>query len=163
MMAGYCEDYSMSVNAEHAYAEGLCPASRTGVPAELVRRFCVPVEWHHTSARYNRTEFYDRHAVRVTFGLEPEDGEHKVDQEAVEALALKPALDTRIYTGCSVEWVEWVGRFANHQRPITHKAGPCTVAVRGQTATITLSDGQTFRKRLGTRGLRITHGQEVFG
>ena len=77
-MAGY-HGYSMSNNAVSAYEAGEKPiskwtkkaiveeAERAGFPAEAMeavkkrtdlKSFLKRSSWHHTSARYNRTDFY---------------------------------------------------------------------------------------------------------
>ena len=60
-MAGY-DGWSMSNNARDAYAYGEMPASRvasaTGLTTAEVRRLCNPTSWHHTSSKFNRTDFY---------------------------------------------------------------------------------------------------------
>lgn len=68
-MAGY-DGFSMSNNALAARNEGRYPASVVADRVAKFRRFrgCTAAdvravlsasEWHHTSARYNRTSFYD--------------------------------------------------------------------------------------------------------
>lgn len=60
-MAGYNWNKGMSNNAVYAYEEGLRPYSKLSawqkraVDAGAVR----PREWHHTSAKFNRTNFFD--------------------------------------------------------------------------------------------------------
>lgn len=80
-MAGY-DGYSMSNNARAAYEEGKAPLSKwtksailqrmqeNGTPAEFIqlaakypaevvkRVLLFSAEWHHTSAKYNETKFY---------------------------------------------------------------------------------------------------------
>lgn len=82
-MAGYMQDYSMSNNAFDAYCDGLAPISKwtkqmltqriaeldpQGSLADRVKKlplaflrdtFLRCTEWHHTSSRYNRTDFYE--------------------------------------------------------------------------------------------------------
>ena len=75
-MAGY-DGYSMSNRARQAYSEGLLPASKmvTQLKKRYPRSFrglTVAIfrevvgrgdEWHHTSAKYNQTEFYSMKSV----------------------------------------------------------------------------------------------------
>jgi hypothetical protein len=63
----------MSNNAVEAYAEGKKPVSRItkedvaefGIDAGItffrwyVKRYCRPCEWHHSSPKFNQTNFYD--------------------------------------------------------------------------------------------------------
>lgn len=61
---GYDWSCGMSVNAVDAYDRGLLPASKIarkigrGVTAADVAAVLNPAEWHHTSARFNKTNFY---------------------------------------------------------------------------------------------------------
>lgn len=64
-------DYSMSVNAATAYSEGKKPLSQfttadmpDGWTLAAAKRAAkceawIPCEWHHTSCKYNKTDFYD--------------------------------------------------------------------------------------------------------
>ena len=60
-MAGY-DGHSMSNNARDAYAQGKMPASKLakklGVATPTIRHFFDACEWHHTSKKYNQTDFY---------------------------------------------------------------------------------------------------------
>ena len=71
-MAGYI-GRSMSVNAMEAHADGKKPVScitkediekhdiKEGITffRWYVKNCCQSCEWHHTSAKYNQTSFYD--------------------------------------------------------------------------------------------------------
>lgn len=152
-MSGYNYQMGMSNNAVNAYCEGLVPASKIpGVPAALVRQYARPAEWHHTSKAYNRTDFYWPGDVRALFGLESNE-DQAPDPRAVAALAAwkQSQGSVQIHEHCRVEWLEWDGSL---RRPtcIECAAEDCRVEVKGQTATVALPDGRTFRKRLATRG-----------
>lgn len=82
-MAGY-NGYSMSNNAVAAYDSGLVPFSK--LPAQIkkigvanLKQFIKPSEWHHTSARYNCTYFYNPAEVLATFGI-AESGEYSFEE-----------------------------------------------------------------------------------
>lgn len=162
-MAGYADDYSMSNNAVAAYDSGLVPASKIkGVPAHLIRQFVEPAEWHHTSSRYNSTNFFNTIEVQAAFGLEPSD-DYEVNPEAVTALAawkFGQKSDGIIHENCKVEWLEWAGT-RNHPKATRQTADGCTVSVKGQTATITLPDGKSFVKRLKTNGFSFRVVAEI--
>lgn len=155
-MAGY-DGFSMSNNAVQAYADGLVPASKTGVPAHLVEIYVQPVEWHHTSAKYNATNFYNRTEVRAVFGIEPSE-DYDADPQAVAALAeAKAAPKSRMVMARKIEWLEWpgnVGRYGRKAPPIEHAAENIEVTLRGQMVEFT-ADGQTWRKKIGANGFRI--------
>lgn len=158
-MAGY-DGHSKSNNAVEAEREGRFPLSRAarraGVPAELVKRFVGTSEWHHSSKFYNRVDYYDVAEIRQVFGLDPA-ADFEINPEAAAALAAwKPAkADAAIHHGCTVEWIEWSGT-RNYPRADERRAENCTIAIKGQTATITLPDGATLTKRLKTRGFKVT-------
>lgn len=62
-MAGYF-NYSKSNNAIYAEQQGKYPASRCAEiygfkSAKIVRESIKSSEWHHTSKRYNITDYYD--------------------------------------------------------------------------------------------------------
>jgi len=67
-MSGYL-NYSLSNNAVNAYSNGKFPKS------EFRKRFgfdpsklALPSEWHHTSCKYNRTDFYDSESILESLG-----------------------------------------------------------------------------------------------
>lgn len=82
-MAGYADDYSMSMNALTAYDDGLVPLSKLpkikGVTSANIRAIVPAEEWHHTSARYNRTKFYCPTCVGFAFDLTDGCDEHRPD------------------------------------------------------------------------------------
>ncbi len=151
--------YSMSERAMQAYEDGRVPASKTGVPAKLVEEFCRYAEWHHTSGRYNKTKFYDRHYVRVIFGLD-EPNEDDEEEEilpnplAIEALARSNGSSEEVIEDATVTWLEWSGTRA-HPHATEYTAEGCTVVIKGNTAKVTLADGSTMTKRLTTTGFEI--------
>lgn len=152
-MTGY-NGFSMSNNAVAAYDEGKAPASKIpGVPADLIKKFCARDEWHHTSNRYNCTDFYDVSYVRAKFGLEKSD-EYAPNPEAVAALAAHkkmPKPTEKIYENCRVRWLDWGGS-RKHPTCTERDESGCRVAVKGKTATITLPNGCIVVKRLETKG-----------
>lgn len=162
-MAGY-SDFSKSNNAVFAEREGRFPLSRaaklTKVPAELVKKYVSTGEWHHTSGWYNRVDYYSLREIKIVFGLEPTPTDEADDEfgrepkpEAAAALAAwKPAkIETDVQENCTVEWIEWSGS-RNYPKATKRCEENCTVAVKSQTATITLPCGTVFTKRLSTRG-----------
>ncbi len=59
------------------------------------------------------------------------------------------------YEDVAVRWLEWPNAYYEERRsrpPIPHMEQHCTVTVKGVTATVTLANGSTFRKRLMTTG-----------
>lgn len=160
-MAGYNHHAGMSNNAVSAYDSGLQPASKIkDIPAKLIDQFCRYEEWHHSSKNYNKVKFYDPAYVLAVFGLETSE-DHEANPHAIAALdAHKESKKTAptIHTNCVVEWIEWGGSL---KRPKAEecRAEGCTVSVKGQTATITLENGNSFVKRLSTNGFKF-HPQE---
>lgn len=154
-MTGY-HNFSMSNNAVDAYHRGLKPASKIHqVPSALVKLYCNPEEWHHSSLNYNRTDFYDPVMVRAVFGLEASE-EFNVNPLAVEALA-KYGKKAQTHEGCHVRWLEWEGSLKNAK--CTERAATgCRVEIKGVTAYVSTPQGEVFSKRLSTRGF---HWSEI--
>ena len=156
-MSGYNWGAGISNGAVDAYERGLRPASKTGVPAALVREFCTPCEWHNTSKMFNDTDFYDPKAVRATFGLEVGE-DLEADTGAVRALAQWKAArnaerksQERIYENQDVKWFEW-----SRRRKRSCRATGARGAVKGRTATVTFADGRVRRWRLDTNGFSFS-------
>lgn len=149
-MAGYDYAAGMSNNAVTAYSNGLRPASKiSGIPASLIKQFCHAEEWHHSSNRFNKVNFYDPDIVKSIFGLSDDDT--YFDQQAADALTdSKKKTDITVYPDCDIDWIEWGG---TRKRPVPHECtGTGQVSVSKNTATITLKDGTIFTKRLSTNG-----------
>lgn len=150
--------FGMSEYAIRAYTSGLVPASKIkGVPAALVKKFCIPKESHITSRNFNKTNFYSPYEVRAIFGLEKRS-KIPVDSRAVEALT-KWTEETKnpkheVFYNCIVQWVEHLGRVHSPQA-ITRKERASTVEVIGRMATITFEDGRIMRKRIMSKGFRF--------
>ena len=157
-MAGY-DGFSMSNNAVDAYNRGLVPAYKTGVPPELLDLYVGADEWHHTSSRYNATNFYNARRVRVTFGLEaPQDDEEAewVNPLAIEALAgARKEKKIEMFENCRVKWLEWSGTRA-HPRAEEMMAENCRVEIKGKTSTVFFADGRKMTKRQGTNGFSVS-------
>jgi hypothetical protein len=149
---GY-DGYSMSNRAVQAYEDGLVPASKIReVPTPLIQEFCRYAEWHHTSSQYNRTNFYDPEYVLSTFGI-IENEEYPPNPLAIRALQEWNANKSqeKVYENCAVTWLEWSGT-RRHPHAEEKVVSGCRVSVKGQTATIVLPNGNTFKKRLTTKG-----------
>ena len=56
------------------------------------------------------------------------------------------------YDNCDVYWFEWPPRGSGQNSPTHCLDGGCTVTVKGLTATVIKSTGETMPKRLTTRG-----------
>ena len=144
-MAGY-DGFSKSNNALDAEAQGLLPASILAKQMRLPVAVIIEAgasEWHHTSSWFNRTDYYSRADVEEF--LATDEG-----QEAL-ASARRPRQVVR-HENCRVAWLEWVGTTRRSRRPVEHRVDGCVVVEKGLSATVTLPDGQTFRK------LQKTHG-----
>jgi hypothetical protein len=144
-MAGY-NGFSMSNNATYAYEKGLCPASKIkGIPASLINEYCYPSEWHHSSKNYNKVNFYDPDDVRKTFNNNP---------DAILALQnYKNNMKNSgtVYENSTVQWIRWEGSL-KHPKAVICNAKGCKVIVKGLSATVTLPYGNSFIKRLSTKG-----------
>lgn len=158
-MAGY-DGYSMSNNARAARQHGRVPASvlakqiGRGATAAGVAKVLTPCEWHHTSAKYNRTNFYDLDSAAENLAEEREISEHdaRAEIEAKIIAASKTNTVETIHTGCTVRWLEWGGT-RNHPKATERRAENCTVVDGGKPMlTVIFEDGTTMKKGRDTRG-----------
>jgi len=153
---GYGQGYdgqSKSWNAVDAEDRGEFPASvcarKLAVPVKVVK-WCreARTDAHHTSSYYRRTMYYDLDALR--YWLSAPEGQAALAEVRAEKRAERKA-SSQVHENCKVEWLEWSGP-RDHPKSTRCRAEGARVEVKGQTATITLADGQTFRKRVTTRG-----------
>lgn len=132
-MAGYCK-FSMSQNAVAAYKDGEMPISkwtkaellsRCGEKAKFLSRLTVAElrkllltyrGWHHTSSRYNRTQFYgvDKNALETVT-------EADVDK-IVSARAPKQSKpeEKPVLITAKITYVVWEGQYKKHRRPVEY-------------------------------------------
>lgn len=138
-MSGY-HGYSKSNNAVAAEAEGLYPASvlakRIGVRAAAIKALMRPTEWHHTSAWYNRTQYYSEDDAL----------------EIIEELRAWRPPDSQeiVHEGCTGWYLAWSGT-RRFRRAREVQFGPIRVTQRGTWFTLHLPSGP-LRKRADTRG-----------
>lgn len=158
-MAGY-DGYSMSNNARAARQQGRVPASvlarqiGRGATAAGVAAVLTPTEWHHTSAKYNRTNFYDLESA-VENMVESEEMSEEAARAALEdriVAASKPKTETVEHAGVTVRWLEWGGTKAR-PKATERRAENCRVVDAGkQMLTVIFEDGTTMKKGRDTRG-----------
>lgn len=158
----------MSNNAVNAYSRGLVPASKIrDVPAKLVRQYVHPEEWHHTSNRYNATDFYDPAKVLAIFGLR-ETADYPYadyrDDAAVAALIAykagkKDATAAEVYDNQTVAYLEWSGT-RRHPRATLRTITGCKVVVRGITARVYVNDKLVLTKRTTTNGFTYKDAED---
>ncbi len=172
-MAGY-DGYSKSNNAVAAESEGRYPAStlarKLGVKTGAIRALMDPCEWHHTSKRYNTTDYYDgADLLLLARGGTIEATEEDWYDDPNELLtALRnwkpPKTAAKTWTGCTVTWLEWGG---TRKRPAATEetADGCTIEWKGgKFCTVTFSSGATMRKGIDTRGFeaRDNEGNRIY-
>jgi len=145
-MAGY-EGFSKSNNAIEAESSGLFPASKIakklghGITPQGIREVLDPAEYHHTSSRYNPTDYYDLEEAKEHF-------------EEIKKIS-KIKSESRILKNAQVEWLEWGGTRA-HPVPIKKSADGCTIDYKGGAfCLINFADGKMMRKKLTTNGFFI--------
>ncbi|WP_018600999.1 hypothetical protein [Mycobacterium sp. 155] len=155
----------MSVRATAAYDDGALPLSKIttawvrehGIDCtraallDLVTEGVVGTgEWHHTGGFFAETGFYRPEQLREQVAALTSE------QIAAARRAAKARRESEkagtVHRNCTVEWLEWFGK---RIAPDEHRAEGATVTVRGETATITLTDGTTFTKRVSTDGFRF--------
>ena len=112
-------DYSQSENAARAKRSGRYPASLLvkrikpyfrGLTTADVKAVFKPSEWHHTSCRYNATDFYD-------FLDLAEIENRRALRNAIAARKLNTEAEKKTIAG-TVEWLEWSG---SKRHPISTK------------------------------------------
>lgn len=132
-MAGYMQDYSMSVNAVIAYEEGKKPLSKwskgdilalCGDKAEALKKLTLPElrrallscsEWHHTSSHFNATDFY----------FFDEDLLEEIDEDRIaEIIAARPPKKKKDpnadeIVSAEITYTVWLGQYRNYKRPKT--------------------------------------------
>ena len=163
-MAGY-SGFSMSNNAVAARGEGKFPATDLareigrGATAAGVRAVLIPVEWHHTSSRYNRTDFFELDHDAEILAERDEITESAARDVLIERIiaASKPAKSADvIHENCQVEWLEWSGS-RNHPHCERRAADGCRVIDSGRAMLrIVFADGTEMKKKRDCNGLKIT-------
>jgi hypothetical protein len=105
IMAGYDWDAGKSNNAVAAEEAGLVTASvlakRLGVDAKAIKDNLRYAEWHHSSAMYNKVEYYDPEAVTA-------DQIAAMKAQSAERKNAKKAKEFTVYN-CRLEWTAWSG------------------------------------------------------
>lgn len=180
-MAGYCEDFSMSRNARAAYESGEMPWSKwtKGAMLEAARELdqagdkmpalekltapalrCLLLEnssWHHTSSRYNATNFY--RVNEDLFTWEPAEF-----AEAVERAQERAKQDKQEKTETAGEttqkgrfrWLTWAGT-RNHPKAVEHVLERAVVTIRGRFYHVKDEKGNdVVRKMVGSNGTEFT-------
>lgn len=155
--------FSMSERAAGAYREGLRPASKLAkelrVSTDAVRAVLTAAEWHHTSSRFNRTDFY-------SFTL-PEDLDDEEDRrEAQDLLDRMKAFDAAAKAAkaesqsfrARVTWLNWSGT-RNHPKA-DEQTAITRVTLKGKCYTIEIENPnggffKPFRKFEGTNGFNV--------
>lgn len=174
-MSGYLPDFSMSYRAAAARSAGRVPlsginraaldaAGLSGLPVAFVRWAAAALgadEWHHTSKRFNKTDFYDLEEVAAELLA---SGDERLLPPLSEMMARwrqeRAAGRTEtVHRGATVRWLEWPAR--RGARPVEREESGCVVVVRGASATITLPGGQQFVKRLDTAGFSFRTREQL--
>jgi hypothetical protein len=163
-MSGYC-GYSMSNNAVAAYEGGKMPASKLAkalkVSTTAVRAILSPSEWHHTSSKFNETDFYDgRLLISLARNCMPDFYDYDDDEDLFDAaesfIALKEffakekleAKEQKLYG--RIEWLEWSGSWKHPKADEYEFTGEVTL--RGQFYYFTVPSGRQVKKKIGSNG-----------
>lgn len=162
-MAGY-DNYSMSNNARAAYANGERPLSRwtkedilraldretseklKGLTVKDLRRICLRrSSWHHTSSRYNRTDFYAIDFERAE-AITAEEVEQLIADRKEAGREAKEEAMLPAYITAFVRYTEWEGTRA-HPKPINKED---VVYYRSGDKMIACSNSNVAKKRLSS-------------
>ena len=113
-MSGYNWNAGMSNCAVAAYEDGLLPASKLAaalkergykVSTAFIRENFTANEWHHTSAKFNATDFYDLREVIEEIEEDP-DLQAKIAEEAAKLAAARKSRETFVADVTVTDWVE---------------------------------------------------------
>jgi hypothetical protein len=113
-MSGYNWNAGMSNCAVAAYEDGLLPASKLAaalkergykVSTAFIRENFTANEWHHTSAKFNATDFYDLREVIEEIKEDP-DLQAKIAEEAAKLAAARKSRETFVADVTVTDWVE---------------------------------------------------------
>jgi hypothetical protein len=141
-MAGYC-GYSKSNNAIQAEHLGRFPASvlakKLSISTEAIKALMQPCEWHHTSSRYNRTDYYD---------LE------EAQEMLVELKAYKKPNAAPVNYTANVKYLEWSGS-RKYPKATEYRFDNIKVTEKGQFYTFHTPHGDV-RKKIGSNGTEVT-------
>lgn len=130
-MAGY-DGFAMSNNARAAYADGEKPLSKWTkaeilaqlspeaaerlkplTVAELRDSVLVWTSWHHTSSKYNRTDFYSVDSEKADELTAEQVAEIIGRRKQREKKSAEQPKDRR----ARVRFTVWVGNYRNYRRP----------------------------------------------
>lgn len=152
-MAGY-SGYSKSNNAVSAEADGKFPASvvakKLKIPIDFLKEKFEPTEWHHTSARYNKTDYYD--LGRVETYLATKEG--KAELAAFKAKAKAKSSTSKGWSKkvLWVKWIEWGGSISR-PKPFELKLENVVLTFNGTNSYSWLTPkGEKITKRGTTNG-----------
>jgi len=161
-MAGYNWNKGMSNNAIEAYWEGKKPIGKW---ANYFKKYFPNLdgailkeglelsssEFHHTGKYYNETEFYEKDTILSVLGFL----EYRRKIRSLIKEKLKKKKEPRIYTGCVVRWLEWVGKYPK-SHPEEYEAVNCVVIeISSQFYEVILPSGRIFKKKKDTNGFYI--------
>lgn len=177
-MAGYY-GYSMSNNACAAYEAGMMPRSKwtkkaimyrvailseeeeiellperikelSGMKVAVLRELLLRCrEWHHTSSRYNCTDFYDVDIEILSYGAQ--EWQEAV-KEAAGEVGKEKQPEAPVRQRGTFYWVTWEGT-RNHPRAREHKMDNALVEQRGKFYYVYDNEGSmVVRKMVGSNG-----------
>jgi hypothetical protein len=108
-------DYKWSERAQAAKNDGLLTSTQAakalGVSAKAIREVLEADEWHHTSAKFNKTKFYDL-SKYTTENFEFNELEKIADR--LIALSITPQYERKVMV--KVLYYEWGGTRHHPQR-----------------------------------------------
>lgn len=169
---GYMNNFSMSINAASAYKSGEKPMSKWDkktIMAEVIKidaekadllqpvsaqilknKLLVWTSWHHTSKRFNRTDFYSLDKETV-LSVTKEDIRSWTDENRMRRAEKPISIDAAQYRG-DFHYIEWTGTI-RHPRPINHVLESVLIEERGCFYYITDDSGKLLlKKKIGSNG-----------
>nr|WP_075498100.1 hypothetical protein [Moritella viscosa]SHO15159.1 Nitrogenase iron-molybdenum protein, alpha chain [Moritella viscosa] len=157
-MSGYNEIEWKSNRAIAEEEDGNFPVSyiakETKLSTDTIKEFFEPVAWHHTSCRYNETDYYCLEEVKKLL---------KTDSLSIKAFdksIREQNKDTIEHKGCEVTYLEWSGSQRNTtctEITITN----CRVLIKGKTANVYKGKKLIATKRLTTNGFSFKTPEQL--
>lgn len=171
--SGY-DGYSMSRRAVEAYQNGEMPISKwnktaileaveeidpskakmlKNVPLAVLKdKVLVNTSWHHTSAKFNKTDFYsiDEDIIDELTEAEIEKWQTKTEAKKAEPVVRKG----------DFKYIEWAGT-KNRPKPIEHSLEDVNIETRGSFYVVTDNAGnEIVRKKIGSSGTFVEYEED---
>jgi hypothetical protein len=114
-----------------------------GVTAKAIKNAVATLVWHHVGTYDVAVKYY---GIKEVYKARRE-----LRSEIVRLRKEKNNEVIKVYENCGVRWLEW-SCTQSHPLAEERESEGARITVKGVTATIELEGGETFKKRLSTKG-----------